>query len=136
MITSDKQLAVTKERIQDLLESLKLMENDSRTLIKASKLQIEGLIQELKGEIRDYESLKTKGVEAIEISGPIDIMLLPIRYRIAKGMTQELFAKKVDMPLRMICRYESENYRNITGGNLQKILSKLHLKFFGKIKEA
>jgi len=136
MITSDRQVAVTKEKIQDLLESLRLMEKDTRTLIKASKIQIEVLIEDLNAEIKEYESLKTKGLEAIEISDLSDIMLLPIKYRIAKRMTQELFAKKVDMPLRMICRYESENYRNITGGNLYKILDKLHLKIFGKIKEA
>ncbi len=136
MLTSDKQVAVTKERINEFLEALKLMDKDSRPLAKASKFQIEALIQELKAKIEEYESLKTKGIEAIEISGPSDIMLLPIKYRIAKRMTQELFAKKVEMPLRMICRYESEDYRNITGGNLQKILDKLHLKIFGKIKEA
>ena len=136
MITSDKQVLVTKKRIDEFLEYLKLIEKDTRIIAKASKFQIEGLVQELREQIYEYETLKTKGVEAIEISGPSDIMLLPIKYRIAKRMTQELFAKKVDMPLRMICRYESENYRNITGGNLQKILDKLHLKIFAKIKEA
>ena len=136
MITSDKQVLVTKKRIDEFLEYLKLIEKDTRIIAKASKFQIEGLVQELREQIYEYETLKTKGVEAIEISGPSDIMLLPIKYRIAKRMTQELFAKKVDMPLRMICRYESENYRNITGGNLHKILDKLHLKIFGKIKEA
>ena len=135
MITSDRQLGVTKNKIEELLESLKLISKDSKALAKASRVQIEVLIQELRAQIEEYESLKTKGLDAIEISGPSDIMLLPIKYRIAKRMTQELFAKKVEMPLRMICRYESENYRNITGGNLQKILNKLHLKIFGKIKE-
>ena len=51
-------------------------------------------------------------------------------------MTQENFAKEVEMPLRMITRYESEGYRNITGENFHKILQKLHLKIPGKLKEA
>ena len=40
-------------------------------------------------------------------------MLLPIKYRIAKHLTKEAFAKEVDVSVRMISRYEAEEYTNI-----------------------
>ena len=138
MITSDRQLSVTKKKIESLKESLKKLGEETREklLAKAAKIQTQSLIQELQSEVFEYEELKTKGLDAIKINDLSEIMLIPIKYRIAKKMTQETFAKEVEVPLRMIARYESESYRNITGQNLHKILQKLHLKIPGKLKEA
>jgi DNA-binding XRE family transcriptional regulator len=138
MITSERQLAVTKKKIQSLEDSLKKIEVDIKTkpLAKASKIQTQALIKELYAEVFEYEELKSKGLDAIQLNDLSEIMLVPIKYRIAKHMTQESFAKEVDVPLRMIARYESEGYRNITGETFHKILQKLHLKSMGKLKEA
>lgn len=137
MITSDRQLSVTKNKIETLKESLKNLNEDARgkLLAKAAKIQTLALIQELESEVFGYEELKTKGLDAIELNDLSEIMLIPIKYRIAKKMTQESFAKTVEIPLRMIARYESESYRNITGENFHKILQKLHLKIPGKLRE-
>ena len=107
-----------------------------KPLAKASKIQSRAIVKELYAEVVEYEELKTKGLDAIELNDLSEIMLVPIKYRIAKHMTQESFAKLVDIPLRMIARYESEGYKNITGENFHKILQKLHLKALGKLKEA
>lgn len=137
MITSDRQLSVTKNKIETLKDSLKNLNEDARgkLLAKAAKIQTQALIQELESEVFGYEELKTKGLDAIELNDLSEIMLIPIKYRIAKKMTQESFAKTVEIPLRMIARYESESYRNITGENFHKILQKLHLKIPGKLRE-
>lgn len=137
MITSDRQLNVTRKKIQEMEETLKsLAKAKSSPLQKASKIQTQALLKELYAEVEEYQVLKEKGLDAIKLDDISEVMLLPIKYRIAKDMTQEAFAKKVDIPLRMIARYESEGYRNITGENFHKILQKLHLKSFGKLKEA
>lgn len=138
MITSDRQLSVTKNKIESLKDSLRKLNEDSKgkLLAKAAKIQTQALIQELEAEVFGYEELKTKGLDAIELNDLAEIMLIPIKYRIAKKMTQESFAKEVEIPLRMIARYESEGYRNITGENFHKILQKLHLKMRGKLREA
>lgn len=137
MITSDRQLNAIRKKIQDMEESLKTLDNAKTTpLVKASKIQTQALLKEMRSEVEEYEALKTKGLDAIELEDISEVMLLPIKYRIAKHMTQETFAKEVDVPLRMIARYESEGYRNITGENFHKILRKLHLKSHGKLKEA
>lgn len=136
MITSEKQLAVTSKKIQSLNESLQKMEKEEKPFAKTSIIQSKALIKELQNEVKEFEELREKGIDAIVINDLAEVMLVPIKYRIAKKMTQDTFAKEVDFPLRMIVRYESEGYKNITGENLQKILSKLHLKIPGKLKEA
>jgi DNA-binding XRE family transcriptional regulator len=136
MITSDRQLKATLEKIESLKNSLDVKTTVNPILAKAAKMQTQALISELEGYVNEYEELKTKGLEAIKISSPEDVMLLPIRYRIAKRMTQEVFAKSVDVSLRMIARYESEEYRNINGETLKKILHKIPLKIMGNVKEA
>ena len=137
MITSDRQLSVTMKQIDSLHESLEKLSKDAQVkpLTKASMIQTKALIKELQAEVAEYEDLKINGVEAIELNDLSEVMLLPIKYRIAKKMTQEHFAKIVDVPLRMIARYESDGYKNISGEKLHKILSKLHLKILGKLKE-
>jgi archaellum component FlaC len=59
MITSDRQLSVTKKKIKSLKKSVK--ENESskpNPLLKASMTQIKALIQELQKEIDEYENRK------------------------------------------------------------------------------
>jgi DNA-binding transcriptional regulator YiaG len=137
MITSDRQLAVTKKKVEILQESLGELSGDKAKspFAKASGAQIQAFIKDLQSEVQEYEEIQAKGLDVIELKDLTDIMLIPIKYRIAKKMTQESFARKVDVPLRMIARYESEGYRNITGENFKKILSKLHLSVPGKLTE-
>ena len=39
-------------------------------------------------------------------------------------LTKEAFAWEVDIPVRMISRYEAEKYTNITGETLKKIIER------------
>ena len=136
MITSERQLAVNNLKLRELRESLVKIKSQKSVFAKASILETKALIQNLESEVEEYETLRDSGVEAIEINSLEDLMLLPIKYRIAKRMTQDAFARAVEIPVRMIARYEVEGYRNISGDNLHKILSKLPLKLSGKLKEA
>jgi HTH-type transcriptional regulator/antitoxin HigA len=130
MITSDRQLKVSKEKLVELKKSL---EGSPATkinpiLAKSGKVQAQALIQEIENEIAFYENLKLKGVAAIKLNSITDILNLPVMYRVAKGMSQEQFARLVEVGLRQIARYESEGYENINGENFKKILSKINLK--------
>ncbi len=129
MITSDRQLKVTKEKIEDFKASLKQKPNEKMNpvLQKAARVQIEALIAELQEHVNDYEHLKSDGIPAIQVKTPMDIFLLPIRYRIAKNMSQEAFSQFVGVGLRQIARYEADGYENIQGDTLKRILEKLSL---------
>lgn len=135
MITSERQLNVTKKKITSLQESLVEKKKTAKSVLaKSSIIQTQALIKELEKEKVEYETLSTEGLGSIRIESPEDIMLLPIKYRIAKHLTQEAFAKLVDVSVRMIARYEAKEYTNINGETFKKILNKLPVKFHGKLK--
>ncbi len=137
MITSDRQLNTTKKKIVSLEESLvEMRKSASGILGNSAVIQTEALTQELESEVIEYEKLYAEGLDAIDIQSPEDIMLLPIKYRIAKHLTKEAFAKEVDVSVRMIARYEAEEYTNINGETFKKILRNLPLKLTGTLKEA
>ena len=136
MIISERQLNVTKNKIKSLKEFLAEMKKSASGLLGDSAIiQTEALVQELESEVLEYEKLYAEGLDAIDIQSPEDIMLLPIKYRIAKHLTKEAFAKEVGVPLRMISRYEAKQYTNINGETLKKILHNLSLSLSGTLKE-
>lgn len=129
MITSERQLNVTKSKIEDLKASLKQKPNEKMNTVlqKSARIQTEALIAELQEEVNEYEHLRSDGITAIQFKTPIDLFLLPIRYRIATNMSQEAFSQLVGVGLRQIARYEAEGYKNIQGDTLKRILEKLPL---------
>lgn len=127
MITSDRQLNVTRKKLEELKLSLSAAPNKSipSILQKSAKIQTQSLMNDLEAEIKEYEDLKKLGLKGIKISAPEDLFLLPIKFRIAKSMSQESFSHLVGVTLRQITRYEAEGYQNIQGDTFKKILSKL-----------
>ncbi len=136
MITSDRQLKVAKKQIASLTESIADMKKSAKGILaNAALVQTKALIEELQGKVSEYERLLSDGLGAIDVNTPEDLMLLPIKYRLAKHLTREAFAKIVDVSVRMISRYETEEYSNINGETLKKILHNLPLRLDGKLKE-
>jgi hypothetical protein len=138
MITSDKQYAAAKGKLAMLEEALVAPRRDDvpLALIEVAQGQTHEMAEELKGEIAEYEMLKNTHPVEIPIHSLDDLMLAPIRYRIAANMTVEEFARRVDIHSRQIARYEAERYRNTTTATLQKILGKLDLNVSGYLKVA
>lgn len=132
MITSDRQLKATQEKINYLRESLanefpELPDEFRQGVIN----QRRELIQELEQEVAEYRQLKHATVEEIPIRSLRDLVLAPIRFRLAKGLTIEEFAELVGIHKRQIAKYEEEEYEKITIENLTKILSKLNPRISG-----
>lgn len=129
MITSDIQLKVTKKKISRLQESLNTEENKKVKDVfrKAAKAQTMNLINELKKEIKDYEELKSNGPDFITVHDDNDLFLLPLKYRLAKGLSRAEFAALVQVGERQIARYEADLYQNINVRTFRLIMS--HLPF-------
>jgi hypothetical protein len=138
MITSERQLNITKLKIEDLKTSLKKKPNEKMNaiLLKSARVQAEAVIAELQEQVSEYERLRSHGIPAIQVKTPMDLLLLPIRYRIAKQMSQEAFSQLVGVGLRQIARYEAEGYENIQGDTLKRILERLPLDLLhAKLRE-
>lgn len=127
MLTSDKQVTVTKNKIEELRSSLSLPSNKNVALPlrKAALVQTQALIEDLSQQVHEYEQLRSLGIKGIKIESPEDFFLLPIKFRIAKHLSQEAFSRLVEVGVRQIMRYEAEGYQNIQGDTFKRILSKL-----------
>jgi len=135
MITSDKQYAAAQEQLIMLTASLSFQKKkDVPDLIKkANKTQLQELISEIQMNIEEYDTLKNSKPSDIEIHSLNDLMITPIRYRIAAHMSVDAFSRKVGVSSRQIARYELEGYRNTNSTTLQKILEVLNIRLDGKV---
>ena len=136
MITSQKQYLAAQEKLKMLSDSLKskIKVGVPDVLKRAAQGQTAELAQEIENEIKEYEGLKNFRAGSLPIDSIEDLMRAPIRYRLAKNMTIEEFAKKVDVHSRQIIRYEEDAYRNATTDTLLKILGKLDIHLSGNLK--
>lgn len=136
MITSDKQYKAAKKQLAMLTESISTSDdkaNIPEAIKQAHKAQIQELISEIKKHINEYKTLKNGNPADVEIHSLDDLMVTPIRYRIAAHMSIDEFSRKVGVSARQIARYENEEYQNITSSNLQKILKGLNIHLEGKV---
>lgn len=140
MITSDKQYKAAQQQLIMLQSTLTApMKNDVPEAIqKAAQSQLHELIAEITGKMKEYDELVKTHVDdkVIEIHSLDDLLLAPIRYRLASHMSVESFGRKVDVSARQIVRYEEEEYQNINVSTFRKILKKLNIHIDGKISES
>ena len=135
MITSDKQYAAAKRQLMMLTASLvaSRMEEAPDLIEQSGKAQILELVDEIQRNMEEYDRLKESKPSDIEIHSLDDLMVVPIRYRIAAHMSIDAFSRKVGVSARQIARYETENYQNTNSSTLRKILGMLDIHLNGKI---
>lgn len=135
MITSDKQYAAAKKQLALLTTSVSSARKEGVPdfIAQAGKAQMQELISEIQMNIEEYEHLKESKPSDIEIHSLDDLMIVPIRYRIAAHMSIEAFSRKVGVSARQIARYETENYQNTNSSTLRKILEMLDVHLDGKV---
>lgn len=136
MITSDIQCKSARTQLEMLAESIlsPKKENVPDAIEQAGKAQTRELINEIQQDINEYETLKNTRTQDVEIHSLDDLMIAPIRYRIAAHMSIDEFGRKVGVSARQIIRYENENYQNINASTLQKILKELNIHLEGKVE--
>lgn len=136
MITSEKQHQAAKDQLKSLQASLKapMKSGVAQAIAEAGKAQAHELINEIRAEIDEYD--KTRGMRPSDI--PIhsidDLMVAPIRYRIASHLSIDAFARRVEISARQIARYESEQYQNTSVPNLKKIIERLNIHVEGEVR--
>jgi len=135
MITSDKQYKAAEAQLAMLTQSFSsLIKKGTPDIVaKAGKTQLQELIAEIQRDLEEYDVLKSSKPSDIEIHSLSDLMVVPIRYRIASHMSIEAFSRKVGVSARQIARYETENYQNTNSSTLQKILGVLNIHLDGKV---
>ncbi len=135
MITSDKQYAAAKKQLMMLTASMVApgKEEAPDLIEQAKKAQMLELVDEIQRNMEEYDRLKESKPSDIEIHSLDDLMVVPIRYRIAAHMSIDAFSRKVGVSARQIARYETGNYQNTNSSTLRKILGMLDIHLNGKI---
>lgn len=136
MITSDKQYQAAQDKLKMLEASVKAptKRGVAKAIVDAGKAQTQELIGELQAEINEYESARRMKPSEIPIRSIDDLMVAPIRYRIAAHLSIDAFARQVEISARQIARYESESYQNSSVPTLKKILEHLNIQLQGKVE--
>lgn len=136
MITSTKQIEVAKGKVKLLKDSLRAKTSSGipKELVNATRGQISELISEIEAEIKEFELLQSTNLEKFHVRSFEDLMLTPIRIRLAQKMTVEEFAHQVGVHSRQIARYEAQNYTNLNTLTLLKILEKLSVQIDGFVQ--
>lgn len=135
MITSNRQYEAAKKQLVMLEESLSAPKKKGvpDAVRQAAKAQTRELMDEIQESIDEYEALRNSKPTDVEIHSLDDLMVAPIRYRIAARMSLDEFGRKVGVSARQIARYELEGYQNINTSTFQKILRKLNLRLDGSV---
>ena len=135
MITSDKQYAAAKKQLMMLITSMAASRKKETPdfIEQAGKAQVQELVDEIQRDMEEYDRLRESKPSDIEIHSLDDLMVVPIRYRIAAHMSIDAFSRKVGVSARQIARYETENYQNTNSSTLRKILGMLDIHLNGKI---
>lgn len=135
MITSEIQYAAAQNKLAVLHQSLEAQVKPDvpAAIANASKAQINGLIGQIENELAEYVQLKGSDPSQIRINCLDDLMLTPIRYRLAANLSVDAFGRKVDVSARQIARYEQEGYRNTNTMTLHKILQALNIRLDGQV---
>ena len=133
MIVSQQQYTATAKKLKMLQDSLSAppREGVPEEFVQAAFAQTRELIGELQAEIDEYDRITTSDPAVIPVNSIEDLLVAPIRYRLASHKSLETFARAVDISVRQIFRYEQEGYRNCSVPNLTKILAKLKLQVHG-----
>lgn len=136
MITSDRQYQTARGKLKMLEASGNAPSKSgvANAIANAAKSQINELAEELRIEISEYEKIRDMQPDEVPIQSIDDLMVAPIRYRIASNMSAEAFARMVGVSVRQILRYESQGYQNSSVPNLRKILARLNIRLHGKVE--
>ena len=130
MIKSERQLAITKKKLEELKRSLSHIKEKYAGDEKKIKFYSKGVlehIEQLAQEVVEYDKIKYSAVpEKLHASDLFDIRNQIIKLRIAKGITQAELASRLGVPQSEISRFEREGYEGYSVKMLERILEALN----------
>ncbi len=136
MITSNKQYQAATAKLTLLNDALSAPTKPavSEMIVKAARLQTQELIDDIQRDIDDYDATGKMKPSDIPIQTVDDLMVAPIRFRLASHLSIDRFARLVEVSPRQIIRYESQAYQNSSMTNFKKILERINIKLTGTIE--
>ncbi len=88
----------------------------------------EGMVQQLEGEIREYDELKSGDLTLPNVERLDQIAPFVTKMRIAKNVSQTELARRLGVSKQVISRYEETGYQTVAVVRLQEILDAIGVK--------
>ena len=131
MIQNKRQHNVTKKQIETLSQALETaiqeQANMDPRLHEAMVAGIRSQIDDLGQEVREFEELQ--GASLLHIKSSEDIARVLIQGRVARGLTQNELAQKLNLKPQQVQKYEATQYRGEVSRGSSPFLAALDLDF-------
>ena len=130
MLKNEKQYKITKKKLAGLHQKIAEMNSKGDGLSLTRQLVLNSLLDmsaDMENEIAEYDLLKTNKKNILKSRSLYELPSLITEYKIASGLTQKEFSKKIGMKEQQFQRYEAENFQGISFKNLLKILQAIGL---------
>ena len=117
MITNEVQYRATKAhlaRFEDAMANLAARTEGGRPS-RLAQLEMDAVAsqaEDLRGELAEYEQLRSGAVSDFEAASLGDLATLLVKARIARGWSQRRLAEALGVAEQQIQRYESTEYRS------------------------
>ena len=132
MIKNERQYRITKaqaERFLQALDSFRQRSDESKgvhpLIAKAQEDALRSQLEDLEGELREYESLKAGKFPIDELSVVAELPTVLIKARIAQGLSQKDLAERLGLQEQQIQRYEATDYASASLTRIKEVVSAL-----------
>lgn len=139
MIRSEQEYQKALERLEkdqsvmaEQRKQLQALELDSDEVARAMQ-PLESFHEQLREEVEVYERMKRGDLGALQNLTSIGRWLIGVR--IAKGLTQQELAERLDVAPSQVSRDESNEYHGISVERAQRILEALGVRFEVQLTE-
>lgn len=101
MIKNERQYRITKARLEEFEQALaessskKATEPEDKLWLKVQGDALTSQLDEFREELRDYEELRNRGLDTVEVNSLGDLPRALLRGRIAAGLTQKELADRL-----------------------------------------
>ena len=135
MIKNERQYKITRAQAARFTEALREAEIDEGgdkathpLLLKARKDALKSQLDELVGDLREYEALKRGQFQFDRLNDVIELPEILIKARIARGLSQRELAERMGLKEQQIQRYEATDYSSASLARITDITAALNLE--------
>jgi ribosome-binding protein aMBF1 (putative translation factor) len=135
MIKNERQYRITKARLEEFEQALaessskKATEPEDKLWLKVQGDALTSQLDEFREELRDYEELRNRGLDTVEVNSLGDLPRALLRGRIAAGLTQKELADRLKIKEQQIQRYEATDYAGASLERIQETIDAIGLRF-------
>lgn len=136
MIKNERQFKITKTQIarfEAALDELTARSGAKSRLRKLEEDSLRSQLDELRGEVEQYDELRSGGPKPIHIDSFDELPRALVEARIEAGLSQRDLAERLDLKEQQIQRYESTDYCSASLTRLKEIAKAMGVHITGEM---